>query len=61
MSVTPASMTEPLELADELLAGRDRMLEPQDLPGRYGRVVRALDDLLHQAPGRLPHQTCPPN
>lgn len=23
------------------------MLEPQDLPGRYGRVIRALDHLLH--------------
>ncbi len=23
------------------------MLEPQDLPGRYGRVVRALDQVLH--------------
>ena len=39
-------LTEQLELADELLAGRERMLEPQDLPGRYGRVVRALDHLL---------------
>jgi hypothetical protein len=35
-----------LELADALLAGRDRMFEPQDLPGRYGRVVKALDHLL---------------
>jgi hypothetical protein len=23
------------------------MLEPQDLPGRYGRVVRAIDQVLH--------------
>lgn len=46
MSVTLASLTEQLELADDLLTGRDRMLEPQDLPGRYGRVVRALDHLL---------------
>ena len=35
-----------LELADALLAGRNRMFEPQDLPGRYGRVVKALDHLL---------------
>jgi len=35
-----------LELADLLRAGRNRMLEPQDLPGRYGRVIRALDHLL---------------
>src|SRR2546428_1581593 len=46
MQVTRALLKEQLELADELLAGKDRMLEPQDLPGRYGRVVRALDHLL---------------
>lgn len=40
------SLTEQLELADELSTGRSRMFEPQDLPGRYGRVVRALDHLL---------------
>ena len=42
-----------LELADLLWAGRDRMLNPQDLPGRYGRVIRSLDHLLqaiHGAP-----------
>src|SRR3954451_22810799 len=46
MRVTLASLTEQLELADALLAGRDRMFEPQDLPGRYGRVIRAVDHLL---------------
>jgi hypothetical protein len=46
MQLTVASLTEQLQLADVLLAGRDRMLEPQDLPGRYGRVVRALDQVL---------------
>jgi hypothetical protein len=46
MHVSLQSLTEQLELADELLAGKDRMFEPQDLPGRYGRVVRALDHLL---------------
>lgn len=35
-----------LDLADALRAGRDTMFEPQDLPGRYGRVIRALDRLL---------------
>lgn len=35
-----------LELADLLRAGRDTMLEPQDLPGRYGRVIASLDRLL---------------
>jgi hypothetical protein len=35
-----------LELSDTLRTGRNTMLDPQDLPGRYGRVVRALDRLL---------------
>jgi hypothetical protein len=39
-------LTERLELADQLLAGRPIMLTPQDLPGRYGRVVKAIDHLL---------------
>jgi len=46
MHLTAEALTEQLQLADALLAGRDRMLEPQDLPGRYGRVVRALDQVL---------------
>jgi hypothetical protein len=45
-SVTLRTLTERLELADELLARRAEMLDPQDLPGRYGRVVRAVDHLL---------------
>ncbi len=45
-AVTLASLTERLELADELLARRAEMLDPQDLPGRYGRVVKAVDHLL---------------
>jgi len=38
-----------------LLAGRDTMLEPQDLPGRFGRVVKAIDRLLQvtQCPSAL--------
>jgi hypothetical protein len=46
MQLTADTLTEQLELADALLAGRERMLEPQNLPGRYGRVVRALDRVL---------------
>src|SRR5690242_18759456 len=46
MTVTLESLTEQLELADALLAGRDRIFEPQDLPGRYGRVIRAVDHVL---------------
>lgn len=44
--VTLEFLTERLDLADQLLAGRDTMLTPQDLPGRYGRVVKAVDHLL---------------
>ena len=41
-----AFLKEQIELSDQLLAGRDQMLNPQDLPGRYGRLVRAVDHLL---------------
>jgi hypothetical protein len=44
--VTLEFLTEQLELADQLLFGRETMLEPQDLPGRYGRAVKAVDHLL---------------
>jgi len=44
--VTLDFLTERLELADQLRAGKETMLTPQDLPGRYGRVVRAVDHLL---------------
>jgi len=46
MSLTLESLTQQLELVDQLLAGKSHMFEPQDLPGRYGRVIRALDHLL---------------
>ena len=46
MQLSTQLLTQQLELADALLAGRNRMLEPQDLPGRYGRVVRALDQVV---------------
>jgi hypothetical protein len=46
MPATIDLLTQQLELADALLVGRPRMLEPQDLPGRYGRVVQALDQVL---------------
>lgn len=39
-------LTEQLELAEQLQAGRETMLEPQDLPGKFGRVIRAVDHLL---------------
>src|SRR5687767_11623243 len=46
-TVTLESLSAQLALADELREGRERMLEPQDLPGRYGRVIKALDHVLH--------------
>lgn len=46
MHLTADLLSQQLELADLLLAGRNRMLEPQDLPGRYGRVVKALTQVL---------------
>jgi hypothetical protein len=46
MAITTDILSQQLQLADTLLSGRDRMLEPQDLPGRYGRVVRAIDQVL---------------
>jgi hypothetical protein len=46
MQATAEFLTQQLQLADALLVGRATMLEPQDLPGRYGRVIRALDQVL---------------
>ena len=40
-----AELTERLELVDQLYFGRNEMLEPQDLPGRYGRAIKAIDHL----------------
>ncbi len=39
-------LTEQIELHEQLLAGRDTMLEPQDLPGRFGRAVNGVDHVL---------------
>ncbi len=46
MKLTPTLLKQQLEIADALLVGRKQMLEPQDLPERYGRVVKALDRVL---------------
>jgi hypothetical protein len=46
MSAAIESLTQQLELVDQLLAGRSHMFEPQDLPGGYGRVIKSLDHLL---------------
>ena len=39
-------LTEQLELADEMRIGRDHLLDPQHLPGRFGQAIRAVDHLL---------------
>src|SRR5688572_6694075 len=44
--VTLEFLTDQLELGELLRAGRDAMFEPQDLPGRYGRVVAGIDRVL---------------
>lgn len=46
MTVTAPFLTEQLAIAEAMLARREQMLEPQDLPGRYGRVIQALDQVL---------------
>lgn len=46
MPLTSETLSEQLQLADLLLAGRSDMLEPQELPGRYGRVIQALDQVV---------------
>ena len=46
MRSAAARLAEQLELADQLLFGRETMLDPQDLPGRYGRAVKAVDHVL---------------
>jgi hypothetical protein len=46
MEATADLLMQQLQLADALLAGRRQMLDPQDLPGRYGRVIAALDHVL---------------
>jgi len=45
-SVTLEFLTEQLELGEQIQARRHVMFNPQDLPGRYGRVVKAIDHLL---------------
>jgi hypothetical protein len=46
MVITSGMLAAQLELAESLRAERDTMLKPQELPGRYGRVIAALDHLL---------------
>lgn len=52
MPITLAKLTEKLELSEQLRAGRSTMIEPQDLPGRFGRIVHDLDRVLTVINGR---------
>jgi hypothetical protein len=45
-SMTIEFLTQQLELAEQLRAGRTQMLEPRDLPGRFGRVIKSLEVVL---------------
>ena len=50
MPLTTAQfLSEQLELAEHLRLHGHAMQQPQDLPGRYGRVVKAIDRLLQAA------------
>src|SRR5690242_10164186 len=44
--ITLEFLTDQLDLAESLLLGRQTMIEPQDLPGRFGRVVKGVDRVL---------------
>jgi hypothetical protein len=45
-AMTLERLTEVLELADQLREGRDAMQSPQDLPGRFGATIQAVDRVL---------------
>jgi hypothetical protein len=39
-------LTDMIDLSEQLLAGRETMWEPRDLPGRYGRAIRSIEHLV---------------
>lgn len=45
-ATTIETLAQQIELSDLLQAGRDAMIEPQDLPGRFGRVIADIDRVL---------------
>jgi hypothetical protein len=51
-NITLDYLTERLHLADQLRLGRKDMLHPQDLPGSYGRVIKAIDHVLTVSNGQ---------
>jgi hypothetical protein len=45
-AITAEFLAQQVELADRLRAGRSQMFEPQDLPDRFGRAIRGIDQIL---------------
>jgi hypothetical protein len=45
-ATTIETLTQQVELSELLRRGRDSMIEPQDLPGRFGRVIADVDRVL---------------
>ncbi len=45
-AMTIEFLTQQLELAEQLRAGRTQMLEPRDLPGRFGQVIRSIEHVV---------------
>jgi hypothetical protein len=45
-ATTIETLRQQIELSELLQAGRDAMIEPQDLPGRFGRVIADIDRVL---------------
>jgi hypothetical protein len=50
-AMTIEFLTQQLELAEQLRVGRAQMLEPKELPGRFGRVIRSLEQVLSATRG----------
>jgi hypothetical protein len=46
-TITVQTLARQIELSEALQAGREHMLKPQDLPGRFGRVISSIDRVLH--------------
>lgn len=45
-AITVETLAREVELSETLRAGREHMLQPQDLPERFGRVIVAVDRVL---------------
>lgn len=45
-TITAQTLARQIELNEALRAGREHMLDPQDLPVRFGRVIASVDRVL---------------